>query len=303
MKIPVALLILLSATLTLDAQTPDGHSTIRGGAGPSDIVITTTPRVAGAIDSLKWNGREFINSFDHGRQLQSALNLDGPSETCNPTEAGSRRDGAGGQTTSRLLHLRASADTLQTITQMAFWIAPGEKSGPNPARNTTTLSNFILTKTVRIGYRHLPHVISYQSIFTLPPGESHHSATFEALTGYMPPDFDQFFQFNPARGDLEPLPHTQAEIPCPLVFSVPGGSHAIGIYAPPQPMPATTGPTYGRWFFDAEKVAKWNCVFRTRNPDGIAPGSYPFTMFVIVGDIPTVRDSMRELWRENNEAN
>ncbi|NBU77116.1 MAG: hypothetical protein EBS30_18195, partial [Planctomycetes bacterium] len=43
------------------AETPSalsGDSVIRAKAGASDIVITTTSRVAGAIHSLKWNGME-----------------------------------------------------------------------------------------------------------------------------------------------------------------------------------------------------------------------------------------------------
>jgi len=36
------------------------------------------------------------------------------------------------------------------------------------------------------------------------------------------------------------------------------------IFAPPQPAPDTTGPSYGRWRFVAQKVVKWNCVFRLK---------------------------------------
>ena len=54
----------------------DGNSVVRAPLRDSEIVIKTTSRLAGAIDSLTWNGQEFINSFDHGRQLQSASNLD-----------------------------------------------------------------------------------------------------------------------------------------------------------------------------------------------------------------------------------
>ena len=83
---------------SLDAAV-SGNAQIRAKAGPSEIVITTTSRLAGAIHSLTWNGREFIDSADHGRQLQSASNFDAGSrfipETFNPTEAGSRFDGAG----------------------------------------------------------------------------------------------------------------------------------------------------------------------------------------------------------------
>ena len=80
-----------------------------------------------------------------------------------------------------------------------------------------------------------------------------------------------------------------------MVIAVPGGSHAMGICAPPQPAATTTGPTYGRWRFVAEKVVKWNCVFRITDKNGIRPGEYSFRMFVIVGDLTTVRASLRAL--------
>ena len=120
---------------------PSGDAVIRSPFGNSEIVITTTTRLAGAIHSVTWNGREFIDSADHGRQLQSAsafdLEIDGNSETFNPTEAGSRDDGAGPHSTSRLLELSAHDGELRTLTQMAFWLQPGERSGEKLARNTS----------------------------------------------------------------------------------------------------------------------------------------------------------------------
>lgn len=283
-------------------EPPDGNGVIRGDAGGSEIVITTTARVAGAIHSLTWNGREFIDSLDHGRQLQSASNLDCGTpilaETFNPTEAGSANDGTGIGTSSKLLRLDAGGNTLQTTSRMAFWLAPGQKSGPHLAKNTTVLSNHLLTKQVRIGYRDLPNVISYDATFSIPGGEQHSQAVFEALTGYMPAGFETFQQFNPQSGTLEPINDGPGEIPRPVVLSIPGGSHAMGIYAPPQPSENMTGPTYGRFRFKAQKVVKWNCVFRLTDKDGIAPAEYPFHMFVIVGNLETVRTSLVALNHE-----
>jgi hypothetical protein len=306
-KLPTLILVALLRLpmIAVRADGPDGNATIRAAAGPSEIVITTTARLAGAIHSLTWNGREFINSSDHGRQLQSASNLDCGTpiqdETFNPTEAGSRRDSSGDRSSSRLLHWRVGSNSLQTLTQMAFWLAPGEKSGPNLAKNTTVLSDHLLTKRVRIGYQNQPHVIAYDVTFSLPTGERHTHAVFEALTGYMPAAFEEFLQFNTHTGELEPLSDGPGEGPQPVVLSVPGGTHAMGIYAPPQPAAHTTEPSYGRFRFRAEKVVKWNCVFRMTDKDGIAPGEYPFRMFVIVGDTKTVRDSMRVLHRSRSE--
>src|SRR5579885_1853981 len=95
-----------------------GDAVIRDKAGPSEIVLTTTARVAGAIHSLRWNGKEFLDSFDHGRQLQSASHFDCVGDFCpdtfNPTEAGSRADGTGPKSSSRLLKREASGSELRT---------------------------------------------------------------------------------------------------------------------------------------------------------------------------------------------
>ena len=295
-------LLFFASAADLGAATADGHATIRGKAGPSDIVITTTSRLAGAIHSLHWNGREFIDSYDHGRQLQSASNLDNgtpiTTETYNPTEAGSRLDGTGGTSSSRLLRMHAGPSGIETTTQMAFWLAPGEKSGPNLAKNATILSKHLLTKVVRIGYGGLPHVISYKATFRLPQGERHHHAVFEVLTGYMPPEFARFWQFNAKTAELESLSDGPGEGPCPVVLALPSGTHAMGIYALPQSVHGSRGPTYGRFRFVAEKVVKWNCVFRVADDAVLAAGDYPFQMFVIVGDLNAVRDSLRELHRQ-----
>ena len=57
-------------------STVNGDSVIQAVAGPSEIVIRTSNRTAGAIRSLTWNGMEFIDEADHGRELQSASNFD-----------------------------------------------------------------------------------------------------------------------------------------------------------------------------------------------------------------------------------
>lgn len=290
-----------------DAETPSGQAVIRGPAGCSEIVITTTDRVAGAIDSLTWNGKEFIDSADHGRQLQSASNLDCGTpircETFNPTEAGSCRDGAGGRSSSRLLFLATGSNALQSVTQMAFWLAPGEASetsAGHPAKNTTLLSNHLLAKHVRIGHPGLPHVIDYNVLFTVPVGEHHTEATFEALTAYMPPVFSRFLRFDAQNGRLEPISDGPGENPDPVVLATPDGSHAMGIFAPPQDLRGMIGPGYGRFRFEEARVVKWNCVFRLRDPAGISSGTYPFRMHVVVGDLETVRTSLQTLRRETS---
>ncbi|MFK7778687.1 MAG: hypothetical protein QM501_11335, partial [Gimesia sp.] len=190
---------------------PDGNAVIRGKAGASEIVITTTNRLAGAIHSLTWNGKEFIDSFDHGRQLQSAASFDLQSkdpfwaERYNPTEAGTRSDGNGLTSSSKLLSLRAQGAELQSTTRMAFWLAPDQNSSGRRALNDKILSDHLISKRVRIGYKKHDNLIEYQTTFTVPKSEQHHYAQFEALTGYMPAEFETFWTFNPDTGKLQSL--------------------------------------------------------------------------------------------------
>jgi hypothetical protein len=276
---------------------PSGDAVIRAPAGKSEIVITTTSRLAGAIDSLTWDGREFINSTDHGRQLQSACSFDNTptasAETFNPTEAGSRRDGVGTTSTSRLLELSAEGNHLRTRTQMAFWLAPGERSEGQLARNTNTLSDYVLTKDVRIGFERWPQALQYRVTFNVPTNAHHTYGQFEALTGYLPPEFDTFWQYNPKTNQLEPLSDGPGEIQNSVVLATADGRYAMGIFAPPQPHPNTTGPSYGRWRFQAEQVVKWNCVFRVQHTNGLRSGDYSYHMLVSVGTREDVEAILR----------
>ena len=288
--------------LAVAVDVPSGDATIRAAAGKSEIVIRTTSRLAGAIHSVTWNGKEFIDSADHGRQLQSAANFDlrkpFVSETFNPTEAGSRHDGAGPASTSRLLHLTALGNQLRTASQMAFWLRPGERSNGVLARNREPLSKHRLTKEVTIGFRDMAHVIEYRVVFDVPAGESHTYAQFEALTGYMPAEFSRFLKYNVKSKRLEPLTDGPGEQSAPVVLSTHSGSHAMGVFSPDQPSPGYSAAGYGRWRFQRAKVTKWNCVFRLRNEaEGITPGRYPFHCFVLIGDLQTVRNDMATLHR------
>ena len=288
----------LHAILLLSAA-PTGDATIRAKAGPSDIVITTTNRVAGAIHSLTWNGKEFVDSADHGRQIQSASNFDGGKtfipEVFNPTEAGSMSDGAGAKSSSQLLFQKAAGNELVSANQMAFWLRPGEKSAGHPARNVMPLSDHVVSKRVKIGHKDLAHAIEYDVTFTVPPGERHTFAQFEAVTGYMPPEFSVFLRFDRTDGQLKPLTDGPGEQADPVVLSTKDGGHAMGVYSPDQPSKGFAGAGYGRFRFAAEKVVKWNCVFRTRDATGIAAGDYKFRCVVVVGSAKNCEDTLRAL--------
>jgi len=277
-----------------------GDAVIRGQAGGSEIVIKTSSRMAGAIESLQWGGKEFLDDTDHGRELQTCWNGNAgvepiADETFNPTEAGSLDDANGATSSSRLLEIQARGNQLATFSQPAFWLNPGETSGGKPARNKTILSNDRLRKRVVIGGKNLPHAIDYQVTVSLASEDHNTRCVIEALTGYMPPEFDHFQGLDPKTGKLVPMDDGPGEQALPLVFSTADGKYAMGVFSRGPEAPRDgRGPSYGRWNFKAFRVVKWNCVFRLQNPSGLA-GDYNCHVFVAVGSLEEVRTTLAAL--------
>lgn len=275
---------------------PDGRASISGKFKNSEIVASTSSRTAGAIDSLTWNGQQFINSYDHGRELQSAAQFNGLHECYNPTEAGSRADGKGSTSSSQLISLDASKNRLTTRSLMAFWLPPGQTSPAcrgETAAYASPLSDIELSKTVTIGAHGLSNVIEHDVTFHVP--QNYDSAVFVGLTAYLPAQLSRFWTFDPNGGALTPLTDGPGEVRFPVIIATPDGAYALGVYAQ-EPPPGQPRVRYGRWRFDRpgpdNATTKWNCVFRVR---GAAAGDYRYTCYSIVGTLEDVKNSMAKL--------
>lgn len=238
----------------------------------SPIVARAANAFGGAISSLTWNGKEFINSSDHGRELQSASSFDGLGESYNPTEAGANLDRY--LSTSLVRSLSTRGNVLEGETQMAFWHGG--------------LSQHVLRRKVTIGFLGIPNVIQHLITFVIP--EAHRSGTFEALTGYMPPEFTQFYTYDPASHSLDTLSDGPGEQPLPVIFATSDGQYAMGVYSA-EPSALRHGG-YGRFRFAAQRVVKWNCVYRIAH---IAPGEYQTECYSIVGSLEDVKSAIAEL--------
>lgn len=260
------------------------------------ITVGASHRTAGAIDSLYWNGREFINSYDHGRQLQVALSANGFGECYNPTEAGSGSGDHIKPTTTSVLHAAsASGNVLVTDNQPAFWVPPGGSApGCGAPRNTTALSPYRFRKTVTVGVFGIRHAIEFRSEIVVP--ESLSSLTYEAPTGYLGGEFTSFYTFNPANCTLAPISAGPGEQSLPIVLATPDGAAAMGSWAPTLPQPSFPGAGYGRFAFPSGNPAaatnKWNMVYRL---GATSPGTYPFRTFLAVGSLENVRVALCQL--------
>ncbi|WP_132253710.1 hypothetical protein [Methylobacterium segetis] len=278
---------------------PEGRVAVSRPFAGSQIVVGASARTAGAIDSLTWNGREFLNRFDHGRELQSAAAFDGFGECLNPTEAGSRGDGSGPGSSSLLVSLRAEGGRLRTRTRMAWWVGPGETSREcpkGPGGYASPTSDTVLDKDVEIGAQGIPNAIAYRATFAV--ARPFEAANFEVLTGYMPPDFSRFWSYDPASGRRAPLSDGPGEQPLPVILATEDGAYAMGVYSPGLPQPAHPDAGYGRFRFPAPRgpegnaTVKWNCVYR-HGPG--RPGAYAYTCYTLVGTLEAVEAGLSGL--------
>lgn len=286
------------------ADPPPGYSReIHGLVDGDPLTLRVSTEFAGAVESLVWRGEEFINIFDHGRQISYAWGMDGWGECLNPTEPGSAPDGFSQSSTSQLTELCSNApDTLTTTMRPAFWLAPGQSGfcdrGAVEAVNTSPLTDQTLVKTIEIGYRGIDNVIAFDATVTLET--DYRSNGLEVPTGYLTHDFTAYYRFNPATGELtepqsDPLVRPWSFVNAskiPPILATPDGAYAMGAY--------TADPiiTYEILFYDVpnptDRTNKWNIV---AHQEPAPAGDYHYLSFAIVGTLASVQEAMTALYR------
>lgn len=255
------------------------------------IQICSSRRMAGAVDSVTWNGVQFINAYDHGRELQIAITThDG--ECYNPTEAGRSNDGAKATTTSVLEGVSTSGNVLRTTVLPAFWLAPGQcEPGCGCARNKEAVSKYETSKAVQIGYKGVPNALYY--MFTVVVPESQSWLQFESPTGYMPIRFGSFYTIDLATGKLQAVDHGPGETPQPVILATSDSAFAMGSFL--ETYPHADLISYARFYFPSSDPAwatsKWSDVWRS-GAGFVAGQRLDFRSVVCLGTLQMVVDCM-----------
>jgi len=246
----------------------------------STLSVSITPEVhAGAINSLVFRGVEYVDNFDHGRQIQTALQVDNLGECFNPTEAGSNADGAKQSTSSVLLSVSTAGNVLRTVTRPAFWLSPAEPyrkacsrfRSERHAQNRTVLSDYKIARTTRFYGAAIPNLLVVDVSVTMP--ERRKSAVVEALTGYLPPHFSAFFSYDPTTRRLQRLragPEEQ-QVRTSVIVATRDGRNAMGVYSPAIANGSSEQDFYAYYYFPGGgATAKWSCRF---GESDIRPGT------------------------------
>ncbi len=237
----IAFVFVVMGSQSAHSQCPNSNWTI---CSPSfDLRITVSNSHAGAITSLTYGGVEIVNNYDHGRQIQTSLSLNGKYEGYNPNEAGTLDDSDYPWSTSELLGLSIpSSNRVMTTTDMAYWWVK-TSAGLNEKQKNNTIpyanaapdghpTQFGMQKDVTIGPPGLPgNVIEYLNTFqpsaTNPPEAV--TSNDGTVSAWLTPNFTEVYSYDLATRQF-------------LQNQYPGGAD------------------------DMVKVLRWPNVFCTNNP-------------------------------------
>ncbi|XP_056006096.1 uncharacterized protein LOC125658973 isoform X2 [Ostrea edulis] len=269
------------------------------------IYLGASARMGGAIDSLTWNNRELVNSYDHGRELQMACNSNTYAECYNPTEAGGRDDSTSAHTHTHIDWVRASGNVLESQVHPAFWLRPGVHetidttiSGctrGSQALNHQSTYRYPFHKKVTIGVQGIDNCIEFVSNFTI-GGDWPADLKFiqmEAPTGYMAGDLNQTYYFNPQTVSMEIQKNHN-----PVVLSTHDNQYAVGVYTPPG-QDSDVAVYYGVHVFRLgtfdNDTAKWNVVYRKFRTHGNQPVQYVYKTYICIGSLGMVSNCLHKI--------
>lgn len=292
------------ASIVSEARANDVSITSNYNGGQI-VVSASADRFAGAIDSITFRGVQYIDTYDHGRELATALQVDGLGECFNPTEPGSFDDARGPTSSSVLQSISNTDNILRTQTNMVNWLRPGQASHSpclgyaNPVGlNLTYLSGYILNKIVSVYSPNIPNLFIYNASISVP--DTHNSTNTEAATAYLPSSFSVFLNYDrssrtltrinatatdPASNGLTPALYT------PVIVATPNGANAMGVIYPATYDGLNNRPYYAYFAFPGSaSSSKWSCVF---GGGAVSPGSIlNYTCGFAIGSVDEVINAM-----------
>ncbi len=258
--------------------------------GRSEISLRLARRVAGAVDTLTWDGVTFLADTEPADALQARAALGsgsgrrrvseagGPQEAAaSPPHAGSARCGPGGAGPRPRRAWPGRAADRATI-------RPGSSGDPAAG------ADVILHKRVALGLPGLGNAVEVQARFVLPGPAA--AARFEPLTLAVPAEFSEAWRFDPATGALSRRAAAPGEEPAPVVLATPEGSHALAVWSPDPPAQEPDAPRPRFTVRPGPGATRLGCAVRIAEA---AAGNHDFACYALVGTLADVRSALRTL--------
>ena len=118
------------------------------------LFASLSDRMGLSIDSIIYKNFEYINAWDHGRNLQIEITTK-YGECYQPNESGSIEDAQSNHTSTKILNINATKTNIYTQSYASYYMAQDSCNnfdGCGCAKNTKNVSNYKISKNIYIKY-------------------------------------------------------------------------------------------------------------------------------------------------------
>lgn len=268
------------------------------------ITVKSNSVAGGSIWSWVWNGTEFINHDDYGREMQAAVFFNFTGTTKNPTEAGSTYTYASipvyARQGSPLIENYNSGNTQITASVPLEW-NPDAFGGS--ITHPVVYADMKIGKEVTLDYNNNPAVAKYLTKVTV--GSPISGAQVEIPTAYLTSAFNRFYTYDASsQSRTEVFPNT-CNTGTPVVFKPSSGyggviisnndqTRAMGIYGRTTSVSGGVVDQFQLYdFVTCYSTSKWNAA---RQNFTLNSGLNTFTTYVVTGTLSDVQSNMRQLF-------
>lgn len=286
---------------------PMGYGYPRWGLTGSALVQFSGGGITGAVNQVAgaavwswvWNGIEFVNTNDYGREIQSAFFYGNQ----NPTEAGDVAVSGDVQDMhgSPVASLTVTGDGISTRALPLEW---------NPGISGASADQIALYNTVQLGkdihmnYNNMGGVAQYVTSLTLPNAIS--NGSLEMPTGYLKSGFNRFYTFDSSNGATTEVHPPVCNTGANVQYGPPSGyggviisngdqTAAQGIYGALKSVGGPAG------YFTLWDFTNGGCPYQTSKWDIVTDGNFPagtstYNSYVVTGTLAQVQQMMRALY-------
>ncbi|GAA4281309.1 hypothetical protein [Gaetbulibacter aestuarii] len=278
--------------------------TLQGSA----IQVKSNLVAGGTVWELWWNGKQFIDHKDYGREMQSSLNL---GNGALPTEGGDKWSDSNPfyMHGSPIIEAYNNGATQITSAVPLEWFNDSFNTSGNQ-HELVIYKDFKLGKKLKLdqalnlgNYNYLnSQIITYETNFYTPTDLT--NVHIEVPTTYLPTEFSRFFEIDASKSNLNDgltevflNVNESKQSPKPLAGGIAIATnnlnYAMGIYINVNMVESQdVGSNYyfRNWKF--ENTSKWSAG----RYGTITSGNHTYKSYVIVGTLDNVRVAMRTLY-------
>lgn len=288
----------------------------------SQVTVKSNLAAGGSIWEYWWNGKQFVDHLDYGREIQSSLSFTDsdalPTEGGDSTATGDPNYMHGAPIVRYTNTITDKAKTQSTRAVPLEWNHTsynGNLQDVPVAYTTWQLGKDITLDDSSIdlgsGFQRLNgQVARYETVLSTPVALA--NADIEIPTAYLLPEFRRGFTFNATEPDINAAAHEVRNSEFThlgsnvyhLNYNAPSGgviyanqslAHAIGVYGS-TPGSGGSARYFTLWKFGsltAPSVTKWSAGGGITT---LTPGDNRFRTWIVVGTYDDVRVAMRRLY-------